>query len=128
MDEVDWTINPPKIEIRNAWPPRHNPPMTFINFMKRIECFIRRSKLVWLRGIDDTVVLAVAYTEFDGRRYAYRWWPDGVKVYLNEDGTVEQVSAKKDEVYVRHWIAEDETNKIYMWLQNSEVYLEPLED
>jgi hypothetical protein len=126
MMDVDWAISPPKAEVARAWPPTAKPDMRFMNVLKRIECFLRRGQLIWFRNADDSSTLAVAYTDPVGQKYAYRHWPDSLKVYLNEDGSV-HAEARKGE-YVRHWIAADDTNMIYMMLQNSEVYLAPLEE
>jgi hypothetical protein len=105
----------------NLWPPKQK---VGLSILKRIDAFLKKGKLVWLRDFDDVQFLSVAFTGSNGLRYAYRIWPHYHLVILNDDGTVSPQKDDNEYEYVRHWIWANETDKIYMFMQNSEKYSE----
>lgn len=76
--------------------------------------------MVWLRDIDGEETLTVAKPADDGM-IAPRFWPRYRFMKLNDNGTVESV-IEKDNEYVVHWIAENESEKMMMFLKNHAVY------
>lgn len=112
---------PPESD-ESPWPPKR--PIG-VALPQRIDAFLRRGRLVWLRDYDEVHALAVAVTDAEGVRYAYRIWPCYRRLVLEDDGTVfcDDEKAK----YVRHWIWADQTDMVYMLMKNSEKYAEPMQ-
>lgn len=110
---------PPESE-ENPWPPKRSAGLAL---PKRIDAAIRGGQLVWLRDYDEVHTLAVA-VEIDGVRHAYRIWPCYRRLVLNDDGSVSSETEKA--AYTRHWIWADQTSMVYMLMENSEKYAEPL--
>ena len=110
----------------NPWPPKRGAGFRFFDLIKRFEALIRSGKLVWLRDYDECQTLAVAVIDKrTSQRYAYRIWPCYRRIVLNDDGTIG--TDDRQPKYVRHWIEVDQTRKVFMLMQNSEIYAEPLE-
>lgn len=108
---------------QDVWPPRVQYDRGLLNVLKRIQAFLTRSELVWLRDYDEFRTLAVVKKRANGVRVAARFWPGFRMMILNDDGTV--TSDDQQANYVSHWIAVNETEKTFMLLQNSETYAEP---
>jgi hypothetical protein len=115
---------PPKSK-DDPWPPRGQPHATVLNVLKRTEAKLFGAKLVWLRDCDECQTLAVARRDDSGVLRAPRFWPCYRMLTLNDDGTV--ASDDNATQYVRHWIAVNETDKVFMLFQNSEIYAQPIE-
>ena len=107
----------------SPWPPSRPIGYSPRNLFKRIHARLSGGKLVWLRDYDEIQTLAVAYEE-DGELRAKRIWPFYAEVVLNEDGTVTTERNK----FVRHWIWADDAPKVFMLMQNSETYAEPIKE
>jgi hypothetical protein len=128
MPTVEITESPddsPRAEAP-AWPPRCTP-FTIANLLVRFESLIRNGTLIWLRDIDERQTLRAAVKNKKDELIVYRWWPNYIPLVLNDDGSVTSVAPKRAP-YTRHWIAADQTNKIYMLVKNSETYLHLDED
>jgi len=120
-------IRPVIHEGESVWPPRRKPGWSAMAIIKRIQAFITGGQLVWLRDHDEIQSLAVANLARDGKLYSARFWPGFRALRLNENGTVVCLDNENGK-YTRNWVATDESKMIFMAIQNSEVYAEPLKD
>lgn len=104
----------------HAWPPL-NTPRSLSYYVLRLQCIFNRNyRMVWLRDIDGEQTLTVAKPSKDGI-IAPRFWPRYRFMKLHDNGLVESVLPKDNE-YVVHWIAENESEKMMMFLKNHAVY------
>lgn len=120
-------IRPVVIDGESVWPPRRKPGWGFMSTIKRIQALISGGQLVWLRDHDETQTLVVANRARDGKLYSARYWPSFRSVQLNDNGTVLCLD-KANGSYVRNWVACDESKMVFMAIQNSEIYANPLAD
>jgi hypothetical protein len=117
----------PVEEGSSVWPPRGPIGWSLLTTLKRIEAFFTRGELVWLRDHDETQTLAVAHRGRDGVLYSARYWPWFRSLQLNDNGFVICLDKGNGE-YVRNWIASDDAKMVYMLMQNSETYANPMDD
>ncbi len=109
------------------WPPRRGLPKTWI--AAAIVCnrmFCKSGRLIWFRNRFGDHDLGFSFNR-GGKTLAYRWWPRFRLVELHEDGTLTSMHEGHAE-YSDQWIAFRDTDKIYMFMQNSETYNMPFED
>lgn len=109
-------------KIDRSWPPTRKVGYSPIALMKRLDAWLRQGSLVWLRDFDGECALSVAYhSQSSGFYISHRVWPYEGRVVLKEDGNVDT-----DNLFVVQWIAADDTNKVFMYMKNTETYLQPL--
>jgi hypothetical protein len=96
-----------------------------MNLIKRITAWVFRGRLVWLRNIDNTAYLSVAYpiksTPDDPVMKSHRFWPNLREVVLLDNGSVQIMGESS---YVRHWIDAAPGQQTYMLFKNYENYVD----
>lgn len=105
------------------WPPQ-NSPRSWLTAFKRLQCRLRKNhRLIWFRDIDGETNLSVARPDKDGNLIAPRFWPNYRFMKLNDNGTVVSVVPKdENHEYVVHWIAENNSEQMLMFIKNHDVY------
>ena len=107
-----------------AWPPKRGMGFRPSTLLKRFMAWKNKQRLVWLRDHDDTQTLSIC-REQDGVKRAFRYWPDHREVVLNDDGSCSCSDEKGS--YIRQWIiADNDTEKVYMAMANSELYAQKM--